>query len=77
VKLHNRPATGQGALSVCDTPNGSSKAPQSDPKRAWARLRNIVYFSRSHTSLRKSVVPGANMLGAGAVSMKSVSPSIL
>ena len=30
-----------------------------------------IYFSRSHTSLRKSVLPGFVMLGAGAESMNS------
>ena len=37
-------------------------------------LLRAVYFSRSHTILRKSVLPGNTMLGAGADSMKSLSP---
>ena len=39
--------------------------------------RTTDYFSRSQMILRKSVFPGNNMLGAGADSMKSLSPSIL
>ena len=37
--------------------------------------RTADYFSRSQTILRKSVLPGNNMLGAGADSMNSLSPS--
>jgi hypothetical protein len=39
--------------------------------------RATDYFSRSQTILRKSVLPGNSMLGAGADSMNSLSPSIL
>jgi hypothetical protein len=39
--------------------------------------RTTDYFSRSQMILRKLVFPGNNMLGAGADSMKSLSPSIL
>src|SRR6516165_9158899 len=35
-----------------------------------------VYLSRCQTILRKSVLPGEMILGAGADSMKSLSPSI-
>ena len=40
-------------------------------------LLSRSYFSRSQTILRKSVLPGNTMLGPGADSMKSLSPSIL
>src|ERR1700687_6017239 len=36
-----------------------------------------LHRSRSHMILRKSILPGNSMLGAGADSMKSLSPSIL
>jgi hypothetical protein len=40
------------------------------------RRTQIIYFSRSHTILRKSVLLGNTRLGAGSDSMKSLSPSI-
>lgn len=54
---------------------------RSGPSMVWVRHRTrrpwflLTYFSRSHTSLRKSVLPGLVMLGAGAESIKSRSPS--
>lgn len=52
--------------------NGQALATALDPKLLSAR-----YFSRTHTMRLKSVLPGKMMLGAGADSMKSLSPSIL
>ena len=39
-------------------------------------LTSPAYLSRCHTILRKSVLPGNNMLGAGSDSITSLSPSI-